>query len=351
MQQVLFNTRKEALLVKKVPIDLQGCENCNFVFNSRFKPSETTYSALYDSSQQFSPIFSNYLNALAKRLVKNHNLMNKYVVEVGCGKGHFLKLLFLLGLKNLQGFDPSYSNHDEKIDSLVVKKFFNKKNAGFKADFIICRHVLEHIKEPKRFLEEITKSLSERGGFYFDFPRLEWIVENEAFFDFYFEHCNYFSEKAVLMLFKSIGYNSIDVGYGLDGQYFEVESSKVKSKYKTSRCEHVDFAVITNFIQRKIAYYKKQLKNAKRFIIWGAGAKGLTFLKYLNVSFRKSPFIVDINSAKQNKYLPLTGQKVVPSLILKERRFDTIIIMNPIYTKEIKKEARNLGFKGKFITV
>jgi len=70
-------------------------------------------------------------------------------------------------------------------------------------------------------------------------------------------------------------------------------------------------------------------------------------LKRANLSV---DFVVDINPAKQEKFLPLTGLKVIsPAQFLSENQTDTIIyIMNSNYFTEIKKITKN---KFKYILI
>ena len=56
----------------------------------------------------FHPVFNNLPTAWPKALVDRHELQNKTLIEISCGKGDFLKLLCQLGANTGYGFDPSY---------------------------------------------------------------------------------------------------------------------------------------------------------------------------------------------------------------------------------------------------
>ena len=347
MQHKLHKTLKTALLEKGENINLYGCNLCGFVFNQSFDPKKTKYSEDYDNTQDYSPYFYKYLTKKAIYLINRYQLKNKKVVEIGCGKGHFLKLLFDLGVKNIRGFDPAYVNYDPIIDRLVLKKFFNKKNVKEPVDFIICRHVLEHITQPKDFISSIIDCLKNKGTMYFEFPSLEWIVKNKVFFDFFYEHCNYFTKNTVVKLFSQLGFNNLVFKYGLNKQYFQLEigrSNKICQK-------QVNISYISNFINKEVVGYKKLIDSLGNFVVWGGGAKGVTFLNRLKIDYKKSRYLIDINPNKQNKYIPITGQKIVAPEILKKVDFDAILIMNPVYEKEIKSMAKKYNFIGRFILV
>jgi SAM-dependent methyltransferase len=293
---------------------------------------------IYDNTQENSDYFNNYLGDLAKRLIEKYDLLDKNVVEVGCGKGHFIKTLFKLGVKNIQGYDPTYKNHDTAIDQLVVKKVFNKENINRKVDFIICRHVLEHVNRPLDFVTSMESCLKHDGVMYFEFPDLDWIIKNETFFDFFYEHCNYFAKRSVLRLFGIAGFKNIIFKYGLNDQYFQIEvSRKLANEKSTEISNMLDFSRIPIFIDKKIILYQKIIEQLDSFVVWGAGAKGVTFLNRLNITRDKCAYVIDVNPNKQNKFIPTTGQKIVAPKILNKIKPKTIIIMNSFYEDEIKK--------------
>lgn len=350
MQNKLYNSLKEALKAKKASVSLYGCKECGFVFNADFDTRKTEYSSDYDNTQEYSLYFSKYLESIAERLIKKYNLKNKNVVEIGCGKGGFLKLLYEGGIKKIKGFDPSYLNQDSLIDGLVVKQYFNIKNIKNKVDFIVCRHTLEHIPSPMEFISAVTKCLKNRGIMYFELPSLEWIIKNKTFFDFFYEHCNYFSKRSIVKLFNYCGFKNIIFKYGLNGQYFQLEISRTGGeKYNNSSLPLVDFNEISQFLNNQVEKYKKLIKELKNFVIWGGGAKSVTFLTRLNINRQKCQYVIDINPNKQNKFIPITGQEIVSPEILRKKRIEKIIIMNPIYKKEIKVLAKKYNYKGEYI--
>jgi len=348
MQNKLYDSLENALKEKKVNFNLYGCRDCGFVFNAEFNPKKTKYSFNYDNTQENSSYFSKYLKRLAKKLNKKYNLKNKNVVEIGCGKGGFLKLLYEDGVKNIKGFDPTYLNHDSLFDKLVIKEYFDIKNIKNKVDFIVCRHTLEHIFNPIEFIYLVEECLKDKGVMYFELPSFEWIIKNKTFFDFFYEHCNYFSKRAIIRLFHQFGFKNIIFKYGLNGQYFQLVISR-KGKIEYNNYPLINFNKISQFLNKQIKEYRKFIHGLDNFVIWGAGAKGVAFLNRLEVSRKQCEYVIDINPNKNRKFIPITGQMIVSPKILKEKIFNEIIIMNPIYEKEIKVLAKKYNYKGKFI--
>ena len=88
------------------------------------------------------------------------------------------------------------------------------------------------------------------------------------------------------------------------------------------------------------------VKTWGKFVVWGVGGKGVTFLNCLGISRETSLYAIDINPEKHGKFVPITGQKIVGPELLRKERFDNIIIMNPIYSREIKKITKKYGYRG-----
>lgn len=78
-----------------------------------------------------------------------------------------------------------------------------------------------------------------------------------------------------------------------------------------------------------------------RHVVWGAASKGVLFALHLQRHGCLLNFAIDINPAKQNKYLPVTGLPVLsPESASEELRpGDIIFVMNPNYLDEIRQQG------------
>ena len=134
----------------------------------------------------------------------------------------------------------------------------------------------------------------------------------------------------------------------MGGQYFRLE---IKHGKKTASVinKKVNFNNLSASIDNQIKEYRRVLNSTNSFIVWGAGAKGVTFLNRLAIKRNRCKYVIDIEPNKQNKFIPITGQKVISPEILQKIKIDAVIIMNPIYEREIKTMALQNGYKGKCI--
>ena len=109
-----------------------------------------------------------------------------------------------------------------------------------------------------------------------------------------------------------------------------------------------DVEKFSGIYQEKISNWSEQLfqirdKNLKA-VIWGAGSKGVTFLNTLKIN-KEIEYVVDLNPNKQGNYIAGTGQKFVSPEFLSEFNPDSVIVMNPIYAKEIQNHLKIMNLK------
>ena len=110
---VLWSDYDHACTVSRGDICLVFCRSCCHIFNIAFQPEAMKYDGDYENSLHFSPRFQKYAVNLAERLVDSFKLYDKDVIEIGCGKGDFLRLLCDSGRNRGVGFDPSYNRKED----------------------------------------------------------------------------------------------------------------------------------------------------------------------------------------------------------------------------------------------
>jgi SAM-dependent methyltransferase len=338
------------------------------VFNLAFHPEEMKYGREYENSLHFSPRFQEYALELAGRLIERYELRDKVIVEIGSGKGEFLSLLCHLGGNRGFGFDPSYDHsraghtNGEKI--IFITDFFSSAYSDIKADIICCRHVLEHIQSPSRLLTDIHQMITagrHRTVVFFEVPNAKFTFRDMGIWDLIYEHCSYFSAVSLKYLFASCRFGVYDCSEVFDGQFLSVEAvaKNCLPNFRTRLSGNTEetHACISTFAHR----YEKAVKKWRhrladtlggdgKITIWGAGSKGVTFLNVLKTN-NQIKYAVDINTYKQGKYIPGTGQEVIPPKRLRQYRPDAVIVMNPIYRREIRQNLERLGLKTALLSV
>ena len=84
-----------------------------------------------------------------------------------------------------------------------------------------------------------------------------------------------------------------------------------------------------------------------RVVIWGAGAKAVSFVNMLNLQPDQIEIVVDINPEKKGTYVPGMGQKIVAPEFLAQDMPDVILVMNPEYLSEIHGMINDMGIRAK----
>jgi SAM-dependent methyltransferase len=325
-QNHFFATAKGAIACPVGNLILVQDPLTGIVHNEAFRPDLMTYDENYQNEQGYSNVFEQHLYQVIE-IVRRH-FTGKSILEIGCGKGRFLKLLRDQGFP-VVGIDPAY----EGDDPYVVKGPFSP-SLGMTGEAIILRHVLEHIPNPTRFLACIAEANGGKGLIYIEVPCLDWIRDHSAWFDLYYEHVNYFRLSDFFRIFDKI----LDSGSIFGGQYIYVVADLASLRSNPEEDVH-KFHLPADFlggIDRAIAAMKNQ--GDRKHIIWGGGSKGVIFaLQLLRRSGVTPDFVIDINPFKQGKYLPVTGLPVLSPEhgVSGMACHDAIFVMNSNYFDEI----------------
>lgn len=322
-QNKVYETYAQALVAEVGKVKLTQCNYCGFVFNSNFKTDLMVYDEHYHNEQGCSQVFKEHLNEVLDLLL-SFNLVDKKVVEIGCGKGYFMDRLLAKNV-DVIGFDPTYEGDSPR----VVKDYFSKKYSGLNADIIILRHTLEHIPNVLDFLNQIAEANNFRGKIFIEVPTFDWIMKKQSFWDIFYEHCNYFTEETLGQMFETF-----QTGALFGGQYIYLwgDLSTLKKKIRSPSMKNYEKLSFTFTIDN----FKKILsQNKNRLAVWGAAAKGSTFLNLLDPRKEFVKYVVDINPAKQNKFIAKTVHPIFPPNIIKTNPVDIILVMNENYYDEI----------------
>lgn len=357
-QNYLFTDQKAARNEARGNLSIAHCLSCGFVFNASFDADSMTYDQNYENTQNYSPMFEGYIDEQINYLVEQKGMRDAKVIEIGCGKGDFLKRLVEKGNNSGIGFDPSYLGPLNLFSGKLrfMREFYNEKHMDEKADLIICRHVIEHIPDPVAMLVSIRKALepSKTVQVIFETPDVKWILRNGVIFDFFFEHCSYFSRQSIQQAFETAGFSIDSIKTIFGDQYLWVESkpSSMQQNSATFSAGHSHMkALVEEYSQSYEMWVKKwrdALKQAKEdgpIALWGAGAKGVTFANLFDPDQKIIDCVVDINPNKQGKFLPGTGHPIISPSELLDYRVRTLIPLNPNYIEEINDQIDKLGMK------
>lgn len=363
---LLMSSRREALRHPRGNISLAICSDCDFVTNREFESSLVEYSPRYEETQQYSPTFSKFHRELAERLIGTLNLKKKHILEIGCGKGEFLRLLCELGDNRGTGYDPAFvegrlsGKASEQV--VFVQDFFSEETVLSDVDCVCCKMTLEHIPNPRDFLRVIRNQLDPKRCplVFFQVPNFEYVVQTTAFWDIYYEHCSYFTPTSLRHLLAQEGFEVLETWTDYDDQYLMLTArlaagnsgNRSKRVGQGPKAEVLLFSLKAEEVRKT---WERLLVNEatqrRGSILWGAGSKAVAFLNAMNLSSSLVQYGVDINPHKWNTFLAGTGQEIVSPDFLIEARPDNVIVMNPVYLPEINKSLKKRGLSPRLFSI
>ena len=347
-QNFLTPSQEKAINVPRGDLHMCFCSGCGFVFNSAFDPALMVYDADYNNTQESSECFKQHLSTLKEKLTAEAGLKKATIAEIGCGKGYFLKMLVLdESLDNRGfGFDPSYEGEEILADGRLTftKKYFDSSCRGFRADALVCRHVIEHIHRPVQFVEEISAALADSPDcrLFFETPCVDWIFDHLTIWDFFYEHCSLFSTESIARLFNQRGYEIKSLEHVFGDQYLWLEAVKSAEIIAGQACSGSTLAKMKKFAAYEkvaVAKWKQEVQRLKRLgplAVWGAGAKGVTFVNLVDRQRDLIELVIDLNPDKHGRYIPGTGHRVAGYKHLVSTGIKNVIVMNPNYVDEIR---------------
>ncbi|MDH3330277.1 MAG: class I SAM-dependent methyltransferase [Desulfobulbaceae bacterium] len=348
-------------------IELYCCRRCTHIHNTRFEPDLITYRYGYDNSLFYSPRYRSYAAQQAHRLIDTYALQGKRVIDIGCGDGEFLRLLYRTGKCSCTGYDPALGSDTIPTSSQTGIRLIADTYPEIyseHADLYISRHVLEHLGEPTVFLQNIYNAMDKSDSVLFlEVPNGEHLLKTCSAWDIIYEHYSNFTPQSLLYLLARTGFYVSWLQSVFEGQYLAVDS-KAASESRKSSSLHYDkkkaekLLIAAEKFARNCSEKMEQIKNmvekeqqtGKRMVVWGAGSKGITFLNQMRY-LAGIAYVVDINPQKQGKYVPGTGQLVISPDFLAAHKPDTIFIANEIYRDEIIKTVTQLNISPQFVSI
>lgn len=340
---------------KWFPLKVVVCESCWLVQTDENTGSLELFDHEYAYFSSFSTMWlahaETYVNCMFERFKLDSN---SFVVEVASNDGYLLQFVNKKGTKSL-GVEPTEGTaaaaREKGVETL--EEFFGVAAAtklaaeGKQADLMVANNVLAHVPDINDFVRGFSILLKPDGVSTFEFPHLMQLMIHNQFDTIYHEHFSYLSLTAVSTIFERNGLSVFDVEelttHG--GSLRVFAQRKDSGKHPISDTVKRVMANETTLGVNSSAYYEgfqeKTDQNKNKFLAflidakskgktvaaYGAAAKGNTFMNYAGVRPDLLSFVVDLNPAKQGKFMPGSRIPIVPEDFLHSVKPDFVIIL------------------------
>ena len=337
------------------PLRLLVCSHCWLVQTEDHAGREALFSEDYAYFSSFSSSWlahaQRYVSAMQQRFALDARSL---VVEVAANDGYLLQYVQQAGVPCL-GIEPTASTAaaarargieiDERFFGVALAQ--ELRDRGRQADLMTANNVLAHVPDINDFVAGFAVLLKPQGVVTFEFPHLLRMVQQRQFDTAYHEHYSYLSLTAVRTILAHNGLTVFDVeALGTHGGSLRVYAQRSDSGHHalTDAVASVLAEEDGAGLRRPDFYTGFQAAAAKvalqllNFLVeralegvsvagYGAAAKGNTLMNFAGVRPALLPYVVDLNPAKQNKYLPGSRIPIVDESVLKLRRPRYVLIL------------------------
>lgn len=342
--------------MKKLPCNICKADGCVFLALNKVPPIQNNFQISRDEAQAFSttqvsyawcefchhltivkekclPFDSSYNNeqVSSEVAIKHHiNVLEKiklmcpardaHIVEIGCGRGEFLKLLIDAGYHNVRGFDPTAN---DSLGGVICSELWDGERNDGDIDLLILRHTLEEIPDVDQFMGKVAKANVKHV--YCEITNAAQLYYDQDVLSLYPEYINLFSTLSISKLLSNFGFSVLSIA-----DYFNNKWLGVFGINAVAHAKPLEW----NFLLEK---YSAAIQALERpIVIWGGGGRGGNLLAFCEISLNVIEYVVDQNIEKQGCYIPPVGQKVISISELKGIQPKNLIVVSQKYVEEIK---------------
>jgi len=343
----LPKTQEEAVDALRYSMNFYACGFCGHVFNTDFDVTRVPYSE--DSNRMWNSggLWQQHLNRVVDLLMEYMNSIRQEVaIDIGCGDGQFFSLLKQERPDTQYiGFEPGV-DAQKVTDFKVIQDYFipERDLKLYKPTVLVCRHVIEHMTNPRDFVAEIAYWSLKHGispVCLFEVPQFDTALKLGRAGDFLYEHVSNFTRRS----FKTMLETSSYFVHGIYECYKKEVLVGVIQPCGSS-LEKIDLQY-SEFIKQKSKLFSSvfdclESLNGKNIVFFGGTGKSAAFLNLNGITYDKFPLVVDSDEHKVGRYVPGAGQLIRHSSELPAINPDAIVITTHWRTRDICNEINSL---------
>lgn len=274
-----------------------------------------------------------------KHLIETYELHGKKILEVGAGKGGYLKTLKEMSEYSIQEYGIEYNEEFVRIarETEDVNEFQGDPEneetdmPGAPYDAFVSFSYPARLINPNSMVRLVHRSTTDDAVGLVMVPSLEHLLSSEGFFDIARDHIAYYSVNTLRLLFENNGFDVLEYG----------EESSLYIYMIVKKRQLIDMASywqdVDTIMEQTREFVQERKKRGKKVAVWCAGHFAFTVLSVSELG-NEIEYIIDNAPFKQGCFAPGSKVKIVSPNYYKDKPVDTIMILGPIYVDEIVKE-------------
>lgn len=341
---------------QEVTIHIANCGNCDFLFQID-PPDLDSLTYYYNQSFQYRhgepEIVEEYVHAQqAAFMAGEKSLRDKSVLEIGSSTGRFLSHLKVLhGCRTW--FDELNLEAKRYLVELQGHNDVAHADPGDSFDFIVMRHVLEHITDPVGYLRDLRPRLGADSVLFIEVPDFSFI--DPATDTLLFEHVNYFSAATLARALDAAGYVVAGLSFEITDNYATCSDRVLRARAHVKPAHLADGSgrALRAHLDSKVGSRHAVLKRivdelgADQRIAFYA-ASWWTERALLNVDLDRSKVLGIFDKDSKKIGTTYHGLEVFSPDRVTELAPDVIFVLTS-FEPQIKRDLQAMGYRGRVI--
>jgi SAM-dependent methyltransferase len=172
--------------IEIIDYDIQQCKNCSLEYAFPLEPGSQSFYQWVTTRAGYYPESRWEWFAVIEQINKRERQNSISILDVGCGGGNFIEIAKQLSNTRIVGLDttPESVNQCQKkgfeVYCETIESFHNKFSSE-SFNYILSFHCLEHISQPKQFIESMLSVLEPGGSIFISTPFSPMSFESDWF--------------------------------------------------------------------------------------------------------------------------------------------------------------------------
>lgn len=232
-----------------------------------------------------------------------------------------------------------------------------KPEDGPGADVVIARHILEHAREPRRFVEECARLLSPDGMLVFEVPGCDVMLRRHLHCFLWEEHTVYFTGDALRRFLESCGLEVLElIEYPMPLENSVAALARPARESGGARRSAEGLEAFLTLLREFGASFPRRRQEMRDAVgrladaghavnLLGAGHLGMKFINFYGIGPLLG-HVLDDHPHKQGTYLPGSLLQVAPSRLLEQEGGVCLLAVNPEKYEAIRRRYTGFAARG-----